>query len=284
MSQVVDAVGNLFTPDVVSTRPSWSQRHMRTRFAVGEDILSGIPLEAQLEEMDRAGIDRAILVVPRMGPPGSPGHWAMDPAPVIQAIERHPHRFAGQIGIDPTGGVCEIQQVRSMVNDHGFVGAHFYPHWFDMPPDAPLAYPFYEACEELGIPIQIQIGQAMVYSPDRPLRSVGQPMSLEPIALDFPDLTVIGSHLGFPWVDEAIALAALYPNVYVCTDSYAPKHWPASMDAFVAGSGVGKVIFGTMWPTIPMARAVEEIKQKELPAAALDALLGGAATAVYGLD
>lgn len=280
---VVDAVANLFTPDVVATRPDWSATHMSRRFAVDRARLTGIGIEEQIEEMDAAGVDRAILVVPRMGEPGSPGHWAMDPTPVIEAIDRHPERFSGQTGIDPTTGVRGIRALRSMVTEHGFVGAHFYPHWFDMSPDAAEAFPFYAACAELGIPIQIQVGQSMVYSDERPLRSVGSPMALEPIAIEFPELAVVGSHLGFPWVDEMIALSALYPNVYLCTDSYAPRYWPDSLNAFVAGVGNGKVMFGTMWPTIPFGRAIDDINAKELPASAHESLVGGVAKAIYKL-
>jgi predicted TIM-barrel fold metal-dependent hydrolase len=281
---VVDAVCNLFTPEVVSTRPHWSATHMRSRFAVDPTRLEGVQLQAQLDEMDASGIDHAILVVQQMGAPGTPGHWSMDARPVFDAIVRHPERFSGQIGIDPTAGIRGVRALRTMVRDHGFVGAHFYPHWFDMSPDAAAAFPYYAACAELGVPIQVQVGQSMVYSKERPLRSVGLPMTLEPIALEFPELALIGSHLGYPWVDEMIALTTLYPNMYLCTDSYAPRYWPESLNGFVAGPGAGKVMFGTMWPTVPFDRAVRDIGEKGIPPAALEKYMGGVAQSVYKLN
>lgn len=283
MTPVIDAVSNLFTQEVVSTRPAWSRGHMAARFSVDDDTLTGRSVDQQLDAMDLAGIDRAILVVQRMGPPGSPGHWAMDHRPVVDAIAAHPGRFSGQLGIDPTAGRRGIDLLRSLVSDHGFVGAHFYPHWFDMSPDSAHAFPAYEVCAELGIPVQIQVGQALVYSPERPLRSVGRPLALEPIAQAFPELAVVGSHLGHPWTEELIAVATVHPNVYICTDSYAPVHWPEALDRFVGGAGVGKVMFGTMWPTIPFQRAVSEIQAKDLGEAANAALLGGTAAATYRL-
>lgn len=283
MSGVVDAVANLFTPEVVQTRPNWSAGHMSRRFSVGQEALKGVDIESQLSEMDRAGVDMAILVVQRMGSPGSPGHWAMSPQPVIEAVAAYPNRFAAQIGIDPTGGSAEVRRLRSAVERDGFVGAHLYPHWFDLSPDDPVIYPFYEACSELGIPIQVQVGQALRYAGNRPIRSVGLPMTLEPVATSFPDLKLIGSHLGYPWVDEMIALSSVYPNVFICTDSHAPKHWPASLNRYVSGDGGDKVMFGTMWPTIPFQRAVEEIGAKDLPPDRLERLLGGTASEVYEL-
>ena len=282
--RVVDAVCNLFTPAVVQTRPRWSATHMRNRFSVDGSELGGVELESQLDQMDEAGIDHAVLVVQQMGALGTPGHWSMDPAPVIEAVSRHPGRFSGQIGIDPTSGIQGLKRLRGLIEDHGFVGAHFYPHWFDMTPDAAATFPFYAACAELGVPIQVQVGQSMVYSSERPMRSVGLPMTLEPIAQEFPELSLIGSHLGYPWIDEMIALTSLYDNVYLCTDSYAPRHWPESLNAYVAERGAGKVMFGTMWPTIPFKRAIGDIAAKGLPANALDLLLGGTARSVYRID
>lgn len=283
MTAVVDAVSNLFTPNVVETRPDWSAGHMGRRFSVDEDRLKGVEIDAQIAEMERAGIDHAILVAQVMGAPGIPGSWHMDPMSVVDAVARHPDRFSGQIGIDPTSGLRGIRRLRRMVEDHGFVGAHVYPHWFDESPDAPRMFPFYQACEDLGIPIQIQVGQALVYNRRRPVRSVGRPTTLEPIALHFPDLRVIGSHLGYPWIDEMIAIASLYPGVFICTDSYAPAYWSDRFDEFVAGEGSGKVMFGTMWPTIGYERAVGDIDRKGLAPTARANLLGGTAMAVYGL-
>ena len=283
MTSVVDAVSNLFTPPVVASRPDWSALHMASRFSVDTQRLTGVTVREQLREMDAAGIERAILVVQTMGASGTPGFWHMDARAVIEAIENHGDRFSGQVGIDPTSGVEGIRRLRSLVQDHGFVGAHYYPHWFDLSPNASLAYPFYETCTDLGVPIQIQVGQALIYNRHRPMRSLGQPIELEPIALQFPNLRVIGSHLGYPWTDEMIALAHVHPNVFICTDSYAPKHWPERMNAFVAGEGNGKVMFGTMWPTIGYQRAIDEIRAKGLSEGALANLLGGTAISVYQL-
>jgi uncharacterized protein len=284
MTPVIDCVSNLLTPEIAASRPDWSRNHMGGRFKVAASTVAGVPLVEQLRLMDEAGIDRAVLLAPVMGPRGWPGHWALDERPVLDAVAAHPDRFRCQVGLDPLSDVRGVRELRRLVRDDGVVGAHFYPHWFDMAPDDPRAYPLYAACEELGIPVQVQVGHALRYTGERPIYSRGEPARLEAVACDFPDLRVIGSHLGWPWTREMMSLARSCPNVYVCLDSYAPRHWGPDVDRFLREDAEGKVLFGTMWPSIPWARARLEIDEKGLPAAAAAALLGGNASRVYSWD
>lgn len=80
-------------------------------------------------------------------------------------------------GIDPTRGMAGLKDLEHAVNELGFVGAHWYPHWFAMPPDAAQIYPYYAKCCELDIPIMMQVGQSLVHSRTRRLPSVGRPIS-----------------------------------------------------------------------------------------------------------
>ena len=65
-------------------------------------------------------------------------------------------------GLDPTMSGVELERA---VRDLGFIGAHFYPHWFELAPDHARWYPFYAKCVELDIPVQMQVGQSMIYTP-----------------------------------------------------------------------------------------------------------------------
>ena len=87
-------------------------------------------------------------------------------------------------------------EVEHAVRDLGFVGAHLYPHWFDEAPDAAKYYPFYAKCCELGVPIQMQVGHCLVYNPHRRLPTSGDPSVSDRIAMDFPDLKLVGIHIG----------------------------------------------------------------------------------------
>ncbi len=81
-----------------------------------------------------------------------------------------------------------VKAFEDAVTNMGFVGAHLYPHWFEIAPDHRKLYPFYAKCWELNVPIQMQVGQSMIYAKDFPCQSVGRPISLDPVACDSPNL------------------------------------------------------------------------------------------------
>jgi hypothetical protein len=152
-----------------------------------------------------------------------------------------------------------LRDLEHAVRKLGFVGAHFYPHWFALPPDAAQVYPYYAKCCELGIPIMMQVGHNLVYNRERRLPSVGRPILLDQVAIDFPDLALIGIHIGVPWTDEMISMCWKHENVYMAGDAYAPRHWPAQFVHYARTYGRDKVLFGTDWPVIDPERAVREI-------------------------
>ena len=167
------------------------------------------------------------------------------------------------------------------VKDFGFIGAHSYPHWFELAPDHARYYPFYAKCVELDVPIQLQVGQSHVYDPRYPRRSVGRPITLDAVACDFPELKLIGIHVGIPWTDEMIAMAWKHANVYIGTDAHSPKYWPPSFVQYINSYGQDKVIFGTDFPILRFKRTIEEIEALNLKPEVLRKLFAGNARRLY---
>ena len=153
-----------------------------------------------------------------------------------------------------------------------------------MPPDSALCYPIYSRCEELGIPIMMQVGQNLIYQKDVRLPSVAKPILLDQVAIDFPNLVLIGIHIGVPWTDEMIAMAWKHENVYIGIDAYAPKHLPASLKHYMNSYGSHKVMFGTDWPVIDPERAVSEIHEHALRPESLEKIMRGNAVKVFRLE
>ena len=176
----------------------------------------------------------------------------------------HPDRFSGIAGLDATMGMEGVRKLEWAVKELGFIGAHFYPHWFELAPDHRRWYPFYAKCAELDIPVQMQIGQSLIYDPQRPLRSVGQPITLDTVACELPEVKLVGIHVGIPWVDEMMFVATKHPNVHIVADAHAPKHWPQQFVNFINTYGQDKVIFGTDYPVLTQQRMRDEVEGLEL--------------------
>jgi uncharacterized protein len=226
--------------------------------------LKGVSLEEMIDQMDRAGIDIAFLIACKVGRLGLPQTWHLPYEFVSRALEKYPDRFRGLAGIDPTEGMKGVRQLESAIKDLGFIGAHLYPHWYGLAPDHAKYYPFYAKCVDLDVPIEMQVGHCLVYSKDYPLQSVGRPITLDTIACDFPELKLIGIHIGYPCTEEMISVAWKHPNVYIGSDAYAPKHWPENFVHFIDTWGQDKVLFGSDFPLLDFGRLRREVEQLKI--------------------
>ena len=282
--RAIDAVVNIWTEEALSHRPGWGDDFFVGKMKAKSNIMPGLTLEAMIERMDAAGIDHAFLIAAKSGRVGLPGCYHMPPQVVADAVQQHPDKFSGLIGIDPFMGMDGIRELEHAVKDMGFIGAHLYPHWFELAPDHARYYPFYAKCVELDVPIQMQVGQSMIYSPEHRCRSVGQPIKLDAVACDFPELKVIGIHVGIPWTDEMIAMAWKHDNVFIGCDAHSPKYWPQSFVHYINSYGRDKVIFGTDFPVLDFARTIEEIHALDFKPEVLVKLLRDNVRRVYELD
>lgn len=257
----IDAVCNLFTPEIVQTRPDWSRNFLSNKIGSQPGSNQGYSVAQHIELMDEAKVEKSFLLAPKMGRIGLPQSWQLDPKIVYETVQKHPDRFSGIVGIDPFTGMRGVRELEIMVKEYGFIGAHSYPHWYELPPDHARFYPFYAKCAELDIPIQMQVGHCLRYNDEYPLPSVGKPSTVDTIACHFPELKIIGIHIGWPWTEEMIAVAYKHPNVFIGTDAYAPKYWDPKLVHFINTFGQDKVLFGTDWPVISHKRARDEIAE-----------------------
>ena len=280
----IDCVVNPITPEIMKMRPDWAQSFWSGKIGRDASLVNGVPHEAMLQMMDRAGIERAFLVATKTGRLGLPGSWHLPYETVAAAVKRYPDRFSGLAGLDPTEGMRGVRELERAVRDLGFIGAHMYPHWFELAPDHARWYPFYAKCVELDVPVQMQVGQSLIYTAEQPLRSVGRPITLDPVACDFPELRLVGIHVGIPWADEMIAMAWKHPNVYIGSDAHSPKYWPAAFIHYINTFGSDKVLFGTDYPVLDFVRTREELELLQLRDESKRKLLRENALRIYKLS
>jgi len=283
MAGAIDIVCNLFTPETVAAGQTGLDEEFKAQVRMPEDMRGGVTVEDYLKRMDKAGIERSLLIAVRAGDLNIKESFEIPYETVAKVCEQYPDRFSGLAGVDPFRGMQGIYDLEKAVKEYGFVGAHLYPHWFGLAPDNAKYYPYYSKCCELDIPIMMQVGHNLVYSKTRRLPSVARPITLDQVAIDFPELALIGIHIGIPWTDEMISMCWKHENVYTAGDAYAPKYWPDSYVHYANSYGSHKVMFGTDWPVIDPERAIQEVNDLGMKPEAQQKLLRDNAVRVFKL-
>jgi predicted TIM-barrel fold metal-dependent hydrolase len=243
---------------------------------MGDDLPSEeIPVDVTIAQMDAAGVDRGLISA-----------WHAPEGPLISNDEvagfvaAHPGRLAGLAAVDLRDPVGAVRALRRCVTELGFKGLRVIPWLWGLPPNDRRYYPLYAECVELDVPFCTQVGHT------GPLRSseTGRPIPyLDDVALDFPDLVVVGGHIGYPWTEEMVALARKYPNVYIDTSAYTARRYPPELVRYLQRDGRHKVLFGTNYPMIPPQKALEELDALELDDEARELFLDGNARRVFDL-
>lgn len=232
-------------------------------------------VESTLQAMDEADVDIALLSAWH-GPGGS----LISNAEVAAQVEQAPDRFRGIATVDLHRPMEAVAAIREWVDGDRFVGVRVLPWLWDLPPNDRRYYPVYVACIEAGVPFCTQIGHT------GPLRrsEVGRLIPyLEDVMLDFPELVVVGGHVGFPWLDELTSMTVKFPNFHVDTSAYVTHRLPRAFVEYMTGVGRERVMFGTNWPMLSPAQCLQGLDQLGLTDEQRTAFIGGTARRVFGL-
>lgn len=240
-----------------------------------ETVPDAFPLALTLAAMDAAGIERA-LVSAWWGPQGP----LLSNEHVAAVVAAHPDRFVGIASVDLRRPMDGVRELRRCVEVHGFKGLRMLPWLWELPPTDRRYYPLYAACVDLGIPFCLQVGHAGPLLPSEPGRPIPY---VDQVACDFPELVIVGGHIGYPWTTEMIALATKYDHVYIDTSAYKASRWPPELVAYVRGHGRKKVLFGSNWPMLSPGEALKGLDGLGLDDEARRMLLHDNAARVFGL-
>lgn len=228
-----------------------------------------------LAAMDQADVHISLLSA-WYGPQGS----LISNEEVSEQIAQAPERFRGLASVDITQPMEAVREIRRWVDGTQFVGVRIVPWLWNLPPNDRLYYPIYAACIDLGVPLCTQIGHTGPLMRSETGRLIPY---LEDVLLDFPELVVVGGHVGFPWIDELTSLTVKFPNFYVDTSAYAVHRLPEDFVTYMQGLGSSRVMFGTNWPMLSPQRCLQQLAAVGLDAAQQQAFLYGNAQRVFGL-
>ncbi|MGP0059475.1 MAG: amidohydrolase family protein [Beijerinckiaceae bacterium] len=189
-------------------------------------------------------------------------------------------RLIGVGCVDIARPVNAVREIRRAVETLGFKAIRVLPWLWQIPPTDRLFYPVYATCCELNVPFCTQIGHTGPLMPSEP----GRPIYLDRVALDFPELVIVAGHIGYPWTDEAIAVATKHENVFIDTSAYTVKRYPAVLVDYLRGHGRTKVLFGSNYPMIMPKKALEGLDDLGLDGQTQDLFLAGNAARIFKLD
>jgi predicted TIM-barrel fold metal-dependent hydrolase len=163
-------------------------------------------------------------------------------------------------GYDPTNIGPSLAELEEGVKHYGFKYMWYHPATYGIALDDKKSYPLYAKCQELGIPVTVQVGHA-----GEPVPCEGaRPYYMDIVALDFPDLTLVLTHTGYPWIDEWMSLCWKHPNVYGCINAYYPKDLDPSIVKFMNGRGRDKIMWGTnSWGLTRFKKEFMELPMKD---------------------
>jgi hypothetical protein len=232
--------------------------------------------EMTIAAMDEGGVS-AGLTAAWCGPEG----WLISNDEVATIAHAYPDRILGVAGANLYKPMEAVRELRRAVKGLGFRALRVVPWLWNLPPNDRRYYPLYAECIELDTPFCTQVGHTGPLRPSEPGRPIPY---LEEVALEFPELVIIAGHIGYPWTQEMIAVATKYENVYIDTSAYTAKRYPPELVQYMRGHGRRKVMFGTNYPMITAAKALEGLDAHGLDEEAKGLFLGGNAARVFGIE
>ena len=281
--RAVDYWCNAFLPDRL---PRWK-----------ESILEqGVPLKIEregdtfvaatemLERMDAIGMQTLVLPVSDLPDDADALDfetfaWRIEEIEELHAMA--PERFVGQWSINPGEAMEGVERAAEALSTEWCRGLHIHTHSFDRRFDDADYYPFYALASDEEVPVVMQAGTSGGLFPSE----CGRPVGIDRPALFFSGVDFVLSHTGWPWVDEAVAMAMKFPNVYLGTATFPPKRWPAAVLDFARGIGRRKLLFGTGFPLVGHTQGLGQLRELGLSEEATLGIAGENARDVFaGID
>jgi len=234
---------------------------------LGGDISSAATLDQLIATMDACGVDVGVIAA---------GLSAPETENLLGDVSARADRLRVALVIDrPDRPVKQCTRLRALADHPAVSLVRVTPLVHQHPLNDKLYYPVYATCGELSLPVSINVG-----IPGPRVRSSCQhPELLEDLLIDFKGMTIIGAHMGHPFETLLMQYMLKWPDLYLSNSAYLSKYMdPALVDFMGSSRGMGRVLYASDHPFLPMERAVAAARALPLSNAAADAFLGGTAT------
>jgi predicted TIM-barrel fold metal-dependent hydrolase len=169
------------------------------------------------------------------------------------------------VSLDPTRGADAVREARRLIAAGGVRGLKLHPPLQQFFPNDPVAYPLYEVFAEARLPVLFHTGHSGIGTGMRGGGGIrlkyGQPMRIDDVAVDFPDMPIVLAHPSFPWQDEAISIALHKPQVYIDLSGWSPKYFSPTLVQYANTLLKHKVLFGSDYPLLTPDRWLADFEK-----------------------
>ena len=241
-----------------SIRNSWMRRRLTSRPAPRTPMVDYIATYYRQRNM--------VAVVFTVDAHTATGHAAISSEEMLEDARKHGDVLIPFASVDPHDR-GSVERLRTLVRA-GARGLKLHPSLQDFLPNDPRYYPLYAAAAELGIPIVFHTGQTGICAGLPGGRGIklrySDPMLIDDVAADHPDLTIVLAHPSVPWQDSAISIATHKANVFIDLSGWSPKYFPAQLVKAAGGRLRHKVLFGSDFPVITPDRWLADFEALEI--------------------
>jgi uncharacterized protein len=238
-------------------KPEW--REAATEYFRGGGLPTADDVAAYYRERNIAAVIFTVDARTQTGRPAVPNEEILEVAAANSDV------LIPFASIDPGRGVRGVQEARRLIREYDVRGFKFHPNIQAFFPNDRAAYPLYEAIAEAGLPALFHTGHSGIGSGlpgGGGIRlKYSNPMCVDDVAVDFPELTIVLAHPSFPWQDEAISVALHKRQVYIDLSGWSPKYFPPQLVQYANTLLSDRVLFGSDYPMITPDRWLADFEQ-----------------------
>jgi predicted TIM-barrel fold metal-dependent hydrolase len=181
-----------------------------------------------------------------------------------------------------------VERARRLIDEHAVRGFKFHPNLQAFFPNDRSAYPLYEVIAEAGLPVLFHTGHSGIGSGLPGGGGVrlkySNPIYVDDVAADFPELPIVLAHPSFPWQDEALSIAMHKPEVYIDLSGWSPKYFPPLLVRYANTLLRRQVLFGSDFPMITPERWLSDFDRLEIDSEVRPLILKENAARLLGLS
>ncbi len=205
---------------------------------------------------------------------------------ILEAAHANSDMMVAFASIDPHKGRFGAREARRLIAD-GVRGFKFHPTCQGFFPNDRMAYKLYEVIAENKLPAIFHSGHSGIGTGMRGGGGMrlkySNPIHVDDVAVDFPDMKIIIAHPSWPWQDEALSVCLHKPNVYIDLSGWSPKYFPPQLVQYANSQLKKKILFGSDFPLIPPDRWIKDFKEAAFKPEVHDLILKYNAIEALGL-